>query len=133
MRAWPILILAAAGLSSCSAIPSPPSNLSGQWGGPHISLLLEGGLGQIEYDCASGTVDTVIYPDKEGHFTATGTHRTGQGGPVRVGQVFISHRAVYSGTVEKEKMTFAGKLEDGTVIGPFSMTLDHGRTMRCCI
>ena len=132
MRAWPILIFAAAGLSSCSAIPSPPTNLSGQWGGPHISLLLEGGLGQIEYDCASGTIDTVIYPAKDGHFTATGTHRTGQGGPVRVGQVFISHRAVYAGTIEKEKMTFAGKLEDGTVIGPFSLTLgSQGELTRC--
>jgi hypothetical protein len=132
MRAWPILIFAAAGLSGCAAVAPPPSNLSGQWGGPHISLLLEGGLGQIEYDCASGTVDTVIYPDKEGHFTATGTHRTGQGGPVRVGQVFISHRAVYSGTVQKEKMTFAGKLEDGTVIGPFSLTLgSKGELTRC--
>ena len=74
----------------------------------------------------------MIYPAKDGHFTATGTHRTGQGGPVRVGQVFISHRAVYAGTIEKEKMTFAGKLEDGTVIGPFSLTLgSQGELTRC--
>ena len=131
MRAWPILIAAAAGLAGCAAV-SAPTNLSGQWGGPHISLLLQGGLGEIEYDCASGTIDTVIYPAKDGAFTATGTHRTGQGGPIRVGQVFVSQRATYSGTVEKDKMTFSGRLEDGTVMGPFSLTLgSKGELLRC--
>ena len=132
MRTWPIVIAAAAGLSGCAAITPPPTNLSGQWGGPHISLLLQGGLGDIEYDCASGTIDTVIYPAKDGRFTATGTHRTGQGGPIRVGQVFVSQRATYSGTVEKEKMTFAGQLEDGTTLGPFSLILgSKGELLRC--
>ena len=131
MRAWPIVI-AALGLSGCAGITPPPTNLSGQWGGPHISLLLEGGLGQIEYDCASGTVDTVIYPGADGRFTATGTHRLGQGGPIRAGQIFISKQATYSGTVEKDKMTFGARLEDGTVIGPFNLTLGStGELLRC--
>ena len=100
MRLRLVILAAISALSGCSALPQGPTNLSGQWGGPHISLLLEGGLGTIEYDCASGTIDTVIYPGPEGHFSATGTHRTGQGGPVRVGQIFNSYRATYSGTVE---------------------------------
>ena len=131
MRALPIL-LAAVGLSACAAIDKGPTNLSGQWGGPHISLLLEGGLGQIEYDCASGTIDTVIYPAPDGRFSATGTHRPGQGGPIRVGQIFISHRATYSGTVDKGHMTLSGRLEDGTVIGPFSLIQGSpGELTRC--
>ena len=131
MRAWPFLIAAAA-LAGCSALPSGPTNVSGQWGGPHISLLLEGGLGQIEYDCASGTIDTVIFPGKDGHFTASGTHRTGQSGPIRVGQSFISHQKLYSGTIDKETMTFEGRLEDGTVLGPFSLTHgSRGELTRC--
>ena len=131
MRAWPIVI-ATFGLSACAAVNPPPTNLAGQWGGPHISLLLEGGLGKIEYDCASGTVDTVIYPGVDGSFTATGTHRLGQGGPIRTGQIFISKQATYSGKVEKDKMTFSGRLEDGTVIGPFNLTLGStGELMRC--
>ena len=28
--------------------PHPPTHLSGQWGGRHISLLFEGGVGTIE-------------------------------------------------------------------------------------
>lgn len=130
MRALSLLI-AAAGLSACATM-SPPTHLSGQWGGPGISLLLEGGLGKIEYDCASGTIDTVVYPGPDGRFTATGTHRPGQGGPVRVGQIFTSHRATYSGKVEKDKMTLSGRLEDGTNLGPFSLTLgSQGELVRC--
>ena len=58
MRAWLLLLAAAAGLSAAARRWQPSPYLSGQWGGPHISLLLEGGLGTIEYDCASGTIDT---------------------------------------------------------------------------
>ena len=90
MRAWSILIAVAAGLSACASMALSPTNVSGQWGGPHISLVLEGGLGTIEYDCATGTIDTPVIPAPDGSFAATGTHRPGQGGPIRVGQIFIS-------------------------------------------
>ena len=132
MRALLLPIAAALGLSACAGVPKQPTHLSGQWGGPHISLLLQGGLGTIEYDCASGTIDTVVNPAPDGRFTASGTHRPGQGGPVRVGQIFISHRATYSGTVEKDEMTFSGRLEDGTILGPFTLTRgSQGELLRC--
>ncbi len=132
MRAWPILIAAAAGLSACAAMSLSPTNLSGQWGGPHISLVLEGGLGTVEYDCASGTIDTPVIPAPDGSFTATGTHRPGQGGPIRVGQIFISHRAAYAGMIEKDHMTLGAQLEDGTTIGPFSLDRGaQGQLTRC--
>jgi hypothetical protein len=128
-------LIAAAGLAAlagCAMLPQPPVHLSGQWGGPHISLLLEGGLGKLEYDCASGTIDVPISPGPDGRFTATGTHQPGQGGPIRVGQVFISKRATYSGTVKKDSMTLSARLEDGTELGPFSLKLgDQGMLMRC--
>ena len=132
IRARLLLLAAAAGLSGCAMLPQPSPYLSGQWGGPHISLLLEGGLGTIEYDCASGTIDSAVSPTKDGRFTATGTHRPGQGGPIRVGQIFTSVRATYAGTVEKTKMTLSGKLEDGTVLGPFTLTQgEEGQLTRC--
>ena len=131
-RARLVLLAAVSGLSGCAALPQGPTNLSGQWGGRHISLLLEGGLGTIEYDCASGTVDTVIYPAPDGRFSATGTHRPGQGGPIHVGQIFKSYRATYSGTVEKDQMTLSARLEDGTTIGPFNLVHgSQGELMRC--
>lgn len=124
MRAWLILIAVAAGLSACASIDATRTNASGQWGGPHIGLILEGGLGRLEYDCASGTIDTPVIPAADGSFTATGTHRPGQGGPIRVGQIFTSVRATYAGKIEKDHITLGVVLEDGAALGPFS--LDRG-------
>lgn len=119
-------------LAGCAMLPQPSPYLEGQWGGPSISLLLEGGLGTIEYDCASGTIDSALSPGKDGRFSATGTHRPGQGGPIRVGQIFTSYRAIYAGTVEKDHMTLSGRLEDGTVLGPFTLTQGaEGQLNRC--
>jgi hypothetical protein len=123
MRAWPVLI-AAAGLSACATLALSPTNASGQWGGAHIGLVLEGGLGTIEYDCASGTIDTPVIPAPDGSFAATGAHRPGQSGPIRVGQIFTSVRAKYAGKIEKNHVTLGVELEDGTTLGPFS--LDRG-------
>lgn len=125
MRSRFALMLAlAAALPGCASLALTPTNVSGVWGGPHISLILEGGLGTIEYDCASGTIDSPVVPAPDGSFAATGTHRTGQGGPVRVGQIFIAKSAAYVGKVEKDHMTLGVRLEDGTMLGPFS--LDRG-------
>ena len=127
-----LAMIAALTLSGCAMLPQKSPFLSGQWGGPHVSLLLEGGLGTIEYDCASGTIDTALAASHDGRFTATGTHRPGQGGPIRVGQIFTSYRATYSGTVTKDKMTLNGRLEDGTILGPFDLTLGSpGQLTRC--
>lgn len=119
-------------LSGCESLALTPTNVSGSWGGPHVGLVVEGGLGKLEYDCASGTIDSPILPGSDGGFTAKGTHRPGQGGPVRVGQIFRAYPATYSGTVVKDDMTLNVKLEDGMTLGPF--TLRRGaepQIMRC--
>lgn len=108
-------------LAGCATMSQQPPNLTGQWGGRGIGLVLEGGLGRVEYDCASGTIDSAIIPGPDGRFTATGTHVPGQGGPVRVGQIFISHRATYSGEVQATQMTLRVAVENGTVLGPFTL------------
>lgn len=120
MRAPVLAGLAAVLLAGCETLPGEPVTLSGPWGGEHIGLVLEGAIGTIEYDCASGTIDEVLLA-RDGPFTAKGTHRTGQGGPVRVGQIFRSQRATYSGTVEKDRMTLNVRLEDGSALGPFTL------------
>ena len=113
--AVPLLLLA-----SCSALGQGPQTLAGQWGGTGIRLVLEGGLGNVEYDCASGTIDQAI-PSADGPFSVEGTYRTGQAGPVRVGQIFMAQRATYSGTNAKGEMTLNVKLEDGEMLGPFNL------------
>src|SRR5215218_1285335 len=105
-----LVAVASLALAGCAAIDAP-TTLSGQWGGPGIELVLEGGLGTVEFDCASGTIDKTI-PFAEGPFSVPGTYRTGQAGPIRVGQIFNSQRATYSGTNTKTDMTLLVKLED---------------------
>ena len=123
MRAW---LAAAAALlaASCATLDDKPAYLVGGWGGPHVALTFEGALGTVEYDCASGTIDGLVFPAKDGRFTAKGQHRPGQGGPIRVGQIFRSYRATYTGQIIEDVMTLTVALEDGTSLGPF--TLAHG-------
>jgi hypothetical protein len=107
-------------LAGCASMSQAPSTLSGQWGGPGINLVLEGGLGTVEYDCASGTIDQYI-SSAQPAFSVSGAHRAGQAGPVRVGQIFTSQRATYVGNADKTDMTLLVKLEDGTELGPFAL------------
>ncbi len=119
-------------LAACGTMSQAPSALSGQWGGPRVGLVLVGGLGKLEYDCASGTIDQPVMPGRDGRFTAAGTHIRGQGGPERVGQVFTAVRATYAGRVEGEAMTLTVTLEDGTVIGPHRLRRGaEPQLMRC--
>jgi hypothetical protein len=119
------LVGAALMVTACATLEAKSSYLVGAWGGSHIGITFEGGLANVELDCASGTIDGPVYPAKAGAFTAKGIFRAGMGGPVRVGQIFKSQTASYSGTVIKDVMTLSIRLEDGTVSGPF--TLFQGR------
>ena len=120
--------VAALALSGCK-----PGNVSdhlvGIWGGPHAGLTLQGGLADVTFDCASGTIDDPVYPGQGGSFSVKGTYRTGTPGPIKVGQFFKSQDAVYSGEVTQAAakgsprvMTLNVALEDGTAIGPFTLT-----------
>ena len=119
-------------IAACATI-SKPTHLTGGWGGPHIGLLFEGGVATVQYDCASGTIDSAIFPGGDGRFTATGTHRPGQGGPVRVGQIFTSHRATYTGTETGDQMTLSVEVEGGDKLGPFTLTRDSPPQLTRCL
>ncbi|HYX45475.1 MAG TPA: hypothetical protein VE820_01425, partial [Sphingomicrobium sp.] len=71
----------------------------GIWGGEHAGIAFEGGLADVQFDCATGTIDDAIYPAKDGSFSVKGTYRTGEPGPIKVGQFFTSKDAVYSGQI----------------------------------
>ena len=129
------LVISAAALllSACATLDDKPDYLIGAWGGPHAGITFEGGLANVSFDCASGTIDGPVYPAKDGEFTAKGSIRTGTGGPVRVGEIFKSQRASYSGQVVKDVMTLGITLEDGSPIGPFTLTYGAPPQLTRCL
>lgn len=127
MRLW--LMAGATALGGCSTIGPDASRIFGNWGGPHIGLAFQGGLADVTFDCASGTIDDPVYPAKDGSFAAKGTYRTGAPGPIKVGEFFKSQGAAFSGQVAPAAtkgaprvMTLNIALEDGTNLGPFTLT-----------
>lgn len=133
MRGKLLVSIAAAAASLSLPGCVPPGNASdhliGLWGGPHAALSLQGGLADVQFDCASGTIDDPLYPAADGSFSAKGTYRTGAPGPIKVGQFFKSQSAVYSGQVTRaaakgspQVMTLNVTLEDGTALGPFTLS-----------
>ena len=107
--------------TSWSPLAAKPPYLAGVWGGPHVAVAFQGGMAEVQFDCASGSIDMLVYPAKDGSFSAKGVYHAGSPGPVRVGQIFVSQEATYSGSVLKEQMTLSVELEDGTLVGPFNL------------
>ena len=99
----------------------------------HIGIVFQGGLAEVKFDCAAGTIDDPV-PARDGPFMAKGSYRAGANGPVRVGQIFRSQRAVYSGEMAKNVMTLSVQLEDDdTTIGPFTLTENQPPQITRCL
>ena len=105
----------------------------GTWGGEHISLEVTARGGQIEYDCAHGTIDQKIVPDARGRFDLRGTHVREHGGPVRRDETPDSHPARFTGEIKDNTMTLTVTQSDTKeTVGTF--TLVYGQQphlMRC--
>ena len=122
MKLW-LIAGAALLVSACETLQQKPPNLVGLWGGPHAGIAFRGGLGEVQFDCAAGSVDAPIVAGADGAFSVPGTYREGSNGPIRVGQFFRSQRATYSGQVTKNVMTLSVALEDDEkTLGPFTLT-----------
>jgi hypothetical protein len=124
-----LLGTAVALISGCNTIPGTPDHIVGLWGGAHAGLAFQGGLADAQFDCASGTIDEPVSPAPDGSFSVKGTYRTGATGPIKVGQFFKSQDALFAGQVAKSAtknaprtMTLRVTFEDGTMLGPFTLT-----------
>lgn len=77
--------------------------------------------GTIEYDCAAGTMTVPVTVRPDGSFSAEGTHTPGWGGPEIEGQVMPTYRVRFNGSVRGDTMVLQGRVENGVLLGPFTL------------
>lgn len=119
-------------VTGCATLEQKPPYLVGIWGGPHIGVTFQGAIGTVRFDCATGSIDGLVMAAQGGPFTVKGIYRAGATGPIRVGDRFVAQPATYSGNVDKDVMTLNVELEDGTALGPFTLTQGAApQLMRC--
>ncbi len=105
----------------------------GTWAGEHIHLEVSERGGQVEYDCAHGTIDQKIVLDAQGHFKVSGTHVRERGGPVRNGEDQESKQAQFSGEVTGNKMTLiVTETATGESLGEFILIYGQSPRLRKC-
>ena len=118
----------------CQSLPAAQVPLIGQWGGQHVGLVLSEAGGQLDYDCAAGTIDGPIFVQRNGRFAAAGRHTPGTGGPERVGEVRPSFPARYSGLVTGATMTLRVDVPaQGFVIGPYRLRRGSEPVLMRCL
>ena len=115
-----------------SGEPTPPAKVplpEGAWGGVHVSLTVTAEGGQLEFDCAHGSLAERIAPDGSGRFDAAGVFVAERPGPVHQGDEAGGKKARYSGRVAGDSMTLSILVEGSDKeLGPF--TLERGRLPR---
>ncbi|MEO6112856.1 MAG: hypothetical protein ABIP07_00195 [Sphingomicrobium sp.] len=126
-------VAACVAISGCATPQVASQPLTGSWGGTHVGLTLDAVGGQLDYDCAAGTIVGPVKVDDAGLFRATGTHTPGTGGPVQQGHVPPAFPATYQGKVRGDAMTLSISVPSrGFVIGPYELRRGvDPRLMRC--
>ena len=128
-----LLLPALAALSACATVPQPAGPLTGDWGGTHVGLKLNAAGGTLDYDCAAGTIDGPVVMQPDGTLDAIGMHTPGWGGPERVGEVRPSYRTRYSGSVRGDRMILQGRVENGVLLGPFTLVRGAEPVLMRCL
>jgi len=105
----------------------------GTWGGAHIHLEVSEQGGQIEYDCAQGSIDQKIVLDARGRFQLRGTHVVERGGPVRESGSSNGDPVLFSGRVSGKKLELTVRRRDSKeVIGVFTLFYGQEGKVRKC-
>jgi hypothetical protein len=106
---------------------------AGMWGGLHVVIRVTDDSATIEYDCAHGTINGPLTVDSQGRFALSGTHVREHGGPIRMNEKEVSHPAIYTGSIDGEKMTLTVKLTDSDEpLGTFTLTHGQPGRLRKC-
>ena len=107
---------------------------NGVWGGQGVSLEVNDGGAEIDYDCAHGTITGKIIPDREGKFVARGFHVRERGGPVREEEKRARQAVTYEGSIAGETMTLKVTVDESKeAIGTFTLTRGKSGRIRKCL
>ena len=108
------------------------SPVTGNWGGDHVGLVTSDRGANLDFDCASGSIEGPITPDAEGRFDVAGTYVREGPGPVRPNQL-RGQPARYRGKIEGDTMTLSVDLAGTDVsIGTYTLARDRLPRIRKC-
>ena len=105
----------------------------GIWGGDHVELIVATLDSAIEFDCADGMFVGPLAVAKDGRFNWGGTYKRGTGGPDRVDQQSPTVSASYFGVTRGGEMTLSVRIDDGQVIGPFTLKRFRDAQLTRCL
>src|SRR4029078_259153 len=111
--------------------PNETSGSDEQWGGNHVTLVMKSKGGELEFDCAHGTIETIT-SDKEGNFDVAGTF-VREGGPTRSDDDGKGLPVRYVGRITQDSITFQIHFKDSNQpTEPFTLTRgSRGRLWKC--
>lgn len=104
----------------------------GSWGSTqaHVDLKLSGGT--VQYQCASGTIDSGWAKNPDGSWLATGKHYFG-GGPVR-DSGGTAYPALYAGSFQGDRLDFRVFVPSlGDTLGPFHLVRNGPQVSNLCL
>ena len=119
-------------LLGCNMVSSNPP-LTGKWSSTLAELTLNEQGGSITFTCAVGTISQPVKPDSGGAFSVAGSYTRLSGAKPPEGTPPPTPQpSTYSGKVTADKLTFSGKLQDGTGIGPIEVIKDSPQQVLIC-
>jgi hypothetical protein len=106
---------------------------SGTWGGQGIRIEITEEGGELELDCAHGSIRAGLDLDSAGAFSVDGVFVREHPGPVREGHEPEEQPATYSGSLREGVLTLRIRVtETGETVGSFSLTHgSEGRVRKC--
>lgn len=102
------------------------------WGGDHIAVEVTASGATIEFDCAHGTIDSVLTLDQDGRFDVAGSYTRERPGPIRDDDPPQSQAARYRGSLKDATLTLVITLTSTKDELTFTVTHDgRPRVFKC--
>ena len=118
-----IVAFAAPGCGPAGPTTGAATVKAGRWGGIHIAMTVAAHRTDLEFDCATASIDGSLDTDSGGVFTAAGTFRPDRPGPATP-EARPSRPMQLSGTVNGTSMQANVRLTDENEdAGTFMLTL----------